>query len=271
MATLTDITHAGRQLGRIKPKSRPRALSLSNYIDAAAADLPASTDRRSHASKSLDLPYCNDQYGCCVISDRAHSLGLQSAAATGTPILANSNEILRIYGYFSPSYNTGCVITQVLDYQQNWGLVLGGQVRKIDGYLAFDWRRPELLKAAIYLFGTVTFGLELPSDWFNSPVWDRTNAPIANGHDVAGVDYDDQGVTIATWGGTRILTWNELQFGQHLDEAYVTLAPEWFNDDKMSASGLDVDTLRSDLRKIGAGELPPIINVNTGLDIGGWS
>lgn len=274
MSIVADQHFNGRQCGRVVPKSRPKALRLGEYIDAAAVDLPKSTNRREKAAAAIKRMYLNAGPGArgdCVIADRGHELGLHSGFLTGTPIQATDQEIAAIYRYFSP-WDKGCVITQVLDYQQANGLKLGGQLRKIDGYIAVNFTKPDLIRVGIELFGTVVLGCSLREDWYNSTegaTWDVSRSAIVGGHDVAGIDYDETGVIIATWGGMRTVTWAALAGGD-FDEAYLTLAPEWYDDKKIAASGLAVADLQADLAKIGAGTIPPIASVSPNYDWSEW-
>lgn len=251
----------GRRLGYVRPAVRPTAPRLSAYMGAAPANLPAQVDYLNAAAmESIKRYFLNDSLGCCVISDLAHRIGVHSANESGAAVIPTDAEVNKVYRYFSPR-DTGCVISQVLNYYRDTGLQLGGKVRKIDGYVSVDWRNPDLLKAAILLFGNVQIGFALPQEWYKSAdksAWDVTSTRIVGGHDVGGFAYDEDGVTIATWAGTRKFLWKALGSTRYVSECYSVVAPEWYEKDGVSATGLDVAALKADLARLGDGSLPPI-------------
>ena len=259
----TATLHDGRQvrLGRIKPKSRPQALRLGNYVDLAAADLPASVDYSPKAMESIKHMYLNDRYGDCVIASLGHSIGVWSGNDGDQVVTATDQEISNIYFFFSPR-DQGCVITQVLDYWQHNGLTIGGKNHQIDGYAALNWTDPNAVKFGIKFFGSVEVGFNLPNQWANSEPsvpWAPTRSRIVGGHDVLAVGYNDTGVIISTWGGLRTWTWEAFCSQTWIDEAYVRLSPDWYGADKISGSGLDVAKLQADLALISGGQIPPIV------------
>ena len=72
---------------------------------------------------------------------------------------------------------------------------------------------PTECRTALWLFENLYFGIELPDAWINPEpsasgfIWDVAGDPDPdNGHCVVGVGYNAQGVTIATWGMTGLMT-----------------------------------------------------------------
>ena len=66
----------GKRFGRVRPKARPLCLALENYLGAAASAPPAKSDWRAKAAAALGRMYLNDRLGCCVISSKAHGIGV---------------------------------------------------------------------------------------------------------------------------------------------------------------------------------------------------
>lgn len=253
---------AGRKLGCVIPKVRPSALSLSSYMATAPANLPESVDYLIPAAmEGIRRMYLNDHYGDCVFADIAHKLDVLAANESGKPVLASDHEIEQVYLHLSP-YDQGIPIATALDYWRDSGIMLGGKLRKVDGYVSVDWRNPDLLKVALLVFGNLQIGIKLPPKWHASAdgdVWDFAPLGIKRyGHDIGGFRYDAKGVTIATWGGLRLMPWEVIASGRYVTECYAVLAPEWYEADGISATGLKVDDLKGDLAKIGSGDLPPI-------------
>lgn len=251
------------RLGRIRPKVPPQALQLRRYLKPGAVPPPASVDYATKAKPSISRMYLNDTYGDCVIAGKMHQLGVWSGNDTdsGGVVLATDREVSdQYFGICGPGDN-GCVITDVLDYFQKRGLQAGGKTYTIDGYVAVDWTNKLEVQVALYLFGSLTLGINLPGQWTeggDGSIWDVTNSRIVGGHDVCAVGYNDQGVQIATWGGLRTITWRAFTSRQWIEEVYAQLAPLWYGSDKLAPSGVDVATLKDDLSKLGSGVLPPI-------------
>ncbi len=125
-----------------------------------AVTLPEKLDYYSKAGTSINRMYLNDTYGCCVISDHAHQLGVWSAndSDSGGVVLANDSEIRQQYfGVCGPN-DQGCYIPNVLDHIVANGFTAGGKTYGLDGYVSVDWANQDLVKAAMYLFGSLKIG-----------------------------------------------------------------------------------------------------------------
>lgn len=266
MATQTHYSEKlGRnvKLGRIVPKSKPLTLKLRSYLAEGAVTPPASVDYFSKAMPSIKEMLGNDQWGDCVIAGELHAIGVYSAndKDSGGIRVATTDEAVSQYHAICGGGDNGCNITDVLDYQIANGLKVGSETHKIDGYLSIDNTNKLEVQVALYLFGPLTIGLMLPSSWMNTgdgDLWDTTNWPIIGGHEVIAMGYDAQGVTIATWGGTRKITWAAFTSSRWIDELYLKLSPLWYGSDKLAPNQIDVETLKSDLQKLKDGVIPPI-------------
>lgn len=249
-------------LGRIRESARPQALNFSNYIDlpSAAGSLPTSINRRDKAAASIARMYLNDRYGDCVIAGKAHMLGVWSANDDDSPgiVLATDQEILAQYKSVCGPNDQGCIITSVLDYMKAQGMVCGGQRYKIDGYVAVDWTSPDVVKTVQYLFAASPIGINLPQAWTTSAIWDVTNTRIVGGHDVTVIDYDENGVYVASWGRIYLITWRAFTSTKWIEEMYAILGPLWYGANKRTITGFDASSLANDLVKLGRGEIPPI-------------
>jgi hypothetical protein len=248
------------KLGRIRAKSMGRRLHFGNYFnESLAAPPPTSINRRDKAAASMARMYLNDQYGCCVISGKAHALGLWSTDSdSGGIVQATDAEILSQYhGICGPGDN-GCMITAVLDRMKSSGFTAGGKTYKIDGYVAADWTNKLQVKTCQYLFGATSIGINLPQAWADSAVWDVTTSPIVGGHDVTPIDYDEKGVYVSSWGRIYLMTWAAFTSTKWLEEYYVPLSPLWYGNDKLALHGINATVLKDDLAKIGRGEVPSI-------------
>jgi hypothetical protein len=245
---------------QLRPGRHMAAVQLEHFVTSLKA-VPPSTNWRKKAAASLARMYRNNVQGCCVISGKAHKLGLVSAndADSGGEVQATDAEIDRYYAMWKAGRgDSGCVISDVLDHMRNEGMTLGGKTYKIDGYVAVNNRNVELAKAAIVIFGSLTLGLDLPGAWTNSDVWDVTGTRSVGGHDVEAVDYDDQFLYIASWGRVYRMTWAAFTSSRYVTECYATLAPLWYGTDKLAPSGFDVARLQQALQLLGGGTVPDV-------------
>lgn len=256
------------KLGRLRPRARPQVLAFGRYFDpAAATPPPAKVDYSPKAMAALRRMYLNDTYGDCVIAGKMHQLGLWSGndSDSGGVILATDQEVARQYFAICGPGDNGCYIPHVLNVMKERGLVAGGKSYTIDGYVSVNWTNRLEVQVAIYLFGSLTLGINLPAAWArggDGSTWDATNTQIIGGHDVCAVGYDERGVQIATWGGLRTITWRAFTSTRWLEECYAQLAPAWYGNDKLAPSGVDAAALANDLAKLGGGDIPPLPGPN---------
>lgn len=261
MTTLSQLP-TDVKLGRVAPPMKPEVARIEEFFDESqmASPPPPSINRRAKAAKSLARMYLNNRYGCCVISGKAHNVGLWSANDDDSPgeIEATDEEILSQYQGICGRGDNGCMIYRVLDVMKSRGFIAGGKQYKIDGYISADHRNQTLVKVCQYIFGATTIGIDLPRDWTNSDVWDVTNSRSVGGHDVSPIDYDDKGVYVSSWGRIYLMTWAAFTSTRWVDEFYVMLAPLWYGDNRLAPSGFNVEKMQEALRKIDAGTVPDI-------------
>lgn len=247
-------------LGRIRPKARPVALRFSAYFFPAAMTVPppALVDYHTKAAESIKRVYLNDRLGDCVIAGKYHSVGMWTAADSGAAVVGTDQEVQAMYRTICGPGDNGCNITEVLDYFKSTGLPFGGVNHKIDAYVAIDWTNKLETQVAMFLFGPLTCGVNLPSGWTSGP-WSVANAGrIVGGHDVPTAGYDENGVKISTWGEIRDCEWAAWQSRNWFEEVYAILSPDWYGNDNLAPCGVDTTTLRADLEKLGGGSIPPL-------------
>jgi len=251
------------RLGRKRSEKLCTAPKFADFVDLEALPIPATVDYTPKAMASLSRVYLNDQYGCCVIAGKFHNVGVWTGNDTSTCITGSDNEVLAMYrGICGPGDN-GCVITQVLDVFRDTGLQIGGVMHKIDGYVSVDHTKRDLVRAAIYLFGGCTIGINFPEEWLSKAVWDVTSSRIVGGHDVSPVKCKflgatDDGVFVSSWGRVYQMTWAAFLSPKWVEEFYAMLSPDWYNADKIAPNGFDIAGLRKALTQLGAGQVPDV-------------
>ena len=248
------------KLGRQRPISHCRSLHLKNYLMRSYAPPPAAVNWVTAAKPSLNLIYLNDTLGDCVIAWGAHMEGILTGNATGVPILYTEDQIKREYriigGYDgTPQSDQGCDEVTALNFWQQNGFAGG---TKIAGWMRVNGADPTEVRAAIDLFGTITFGVELPNAWCsNMPSasgfsWDTAGTPDPNnGHCFGGCGYVSGQINISTWGMTGWITDAAVaEYTANSDggELYTVLSMDWLSKvTEKSPSGFDWSQLQADL------------------------
>jgi hypothetical protein len=255
--------HLGRtvKLGRNRPKTRPK-LHLAAYLTGEPLPTPPATvDYASAAHASLSNVYKNDVLGDCVIAALAHLRGVTSAAAGRPVTLFTDDQIVAMYsaiGGYVPgdeSTDNGCDEITALDYLVATGYPDGV---KLAGAIGVDATNATLVKIAIWLFGGVVYGQELPTAWLpgNPLAWGVAGPPQPqDGHATLGCGYSPAGVDFASWGELGLETWDATAMyaaAANGGELHAALSPDLLDGAAQKApSGFDWDQLRADLAALG--------------------
>lgn len=255
-----------RRLGKARPRLDPRTLRLERYMDPGRLPTPPqSTSLRKLRSARWPM-HCNDSVGCCTVSAVAHSIETWTRAARGSLSPIPDRAVLQAYSEVSgydplrPSTDRGAVMLDVMNYWRKAGL--GGH--RLEVYTSIPNRRPDLLRCAIWLFGGVQLGIQLPQTaedqldagkpWTVPPGWfawfhPKNRAGSWGGHAVYAVDYDRDWVYLTTWGMVQPASWDWIE--AYTDERYACLdEQDWVGPDGLSPSGFDLARLRDDLGRI---------------------
>ena len=136
----------------------------------------------------------------------------------------------------------------VLNYWRKTG-VAG---HKILSFATVELKNREIIKQCIFLFGGLYIGLLLPASIKTQTIWDvPAGGPVGDGkpdsfggHAVIVLAYDDQGLTVISWGKPVKMTW--AFWDTYCDEAYALISADFFHG-KDSPDGIDLLTLEHDL------------------------
>lgn len=210
------------KLGRRRPVALHQHLHFSRYkLPGVTPPDTLDETQGEAAAEVLQEMYLNDTEGDCVIAAIAHATGLLQAAAKRNPVIFTSDQLNALYsaiGGFDPNNpeatDNGCDIQTALAYWHANGAPIGSD-HKIAGYLGVDGSRQQDVMTALWLFGCLLPGIELPDRWVsNMPsksgfTWDVAGRPDPqNGHCPLIIPrYDSQGVGTSTWAMTGTITW----------------------------------------------------------------
>jgi len=246
------ITHGPVKLGLDLRK--PRAFKLapfSNYGKASSIAFPPVLAWERPIDWSM---LGNDAVGNCVIAKTLHQImGWFADAHAGSPVTFTAQQAIDLYsavtGYNpnDPTTDQGTDPLAMLQYWQTTG-VYG---HKIEGGVSLDISNLDALKAAVYIFGSIEFDINVPAYVMNVPAggsWSNTGGDqsILGGHSIAAVGYGRQGFRIVSWGTTYTADFNF--WSQFLIGATAAVSEDWIKKSGRSPSGVDMNGLLADLK-----------------------
>jgi hypothetical protein len=115
---------------------------------------------------------------------------------------------------------------------------------------------PASLKLALYLFGSVYIGVNLPQSaeqqFSEGKPWIyERGSPIIGGHCVViqkmTPEYPNES-TVVTWGGS--VRASDEWLATYMEEAWVAITPDWIQTNQHSIDGLDVAQMTADAAAI---------------------
>lgn len=246
------------KLGKLASRHDRRTLPYDRY-STILPNVPAEV---SWMVKVRGWPmYGNDVLGDCTIAAVGHQIEQWSLYA-GAPFLPTEASILSAYeavgGYVpgDPTTDNGCVILDVLNYWRKTGIA----GHKILAYVKLDTTNLDAIREAIYLFGNVYMGVQLPlsaqgaGDWTVPPGGDETNFGTPGswgGHAIPIVAMSPETLTVVTWGMTLKMSHNF--FRDYCDEAYAVLSQDWIDARGLAPSQFDLAQLQADLLAVTGG------------------
>ena len=251
------ISSAGARRSRAGRGYRSATICCSSFPPA-----PPAADYSVKPAAFLAQILGNDQLGDCTAAGAFHVAGTLLANAD-QPVPFTDADVIKFYsattGYVPGDEATdqGGDEQTVLNYWQSKGLLSDGSHR-ISGRIAVNAGDAEEVRAALWLFENLYFGVALPDAWVNPMpdaagfTWDVAGAADPNnGHCFAGVAYDADGVTIDTWGMLGCLTWPalaEYASAKSHGELYAVLGSDAINKATQKApNGFDATQLAADL------------------------
>jgi hypothetical protein len=237
------------KLGKLAPKRSLKTVALGNYLSVGKLPVPPVFNSWE---KNIKVPYGmmkNDLLGDCTCAAVGHMI-MNWTANTSTAVTPTDDDIVKAYSAVSGydpntgQNDNGAVELDVLNYWKSTG-VAG---HKIVGFASLDVQNVEQLKAAIYLFGGIYTGFQVPQFAMEERNWviQKQDTNIIGGHAVPYLGYGRGGATCITWGRTQPASWEF--FLTYTDEAYAVVSQDWIGPQQKAPSGLDIQGLLNDLQ-----------------------
>ena len=238
------------RFGKHPPKVDCRTLRFADYVTPALAAPPPSYNVLDHLKLKTNDPTKlfpmdgNDTLGDCTIAALAHAVTTYRGLVNKQTIMAK-NAVVKLYMHLTGGVDSGLQELDVLNYwRQN--KVNGDEILS---YVSISTKNRTHIQQAIQLFGGVYLGFQVQANCIQEfdarQPW--TPGPLTNdGHAVYAVGYDQNYLTVLTWGNTQQATW--AWWDECVDEAYGILPPE--AKDPTFAPGFNLAQLQADLAAV---------------------
>jgi hypothetical protein len=243
------------RFGKKLPKFHPKTLLLKDYLPKTALPAPPVANGWEYAVSDATWSQSmlgNDSVGDCVEVMALHYI-MAAQGNVGNRVTFTTDQAIQLYsaitGYnpSDPHTDQGTAITDLLAYWQNTGIY----GHKILGWAAVNPSDLAQVRAALYAFGGLLAGIQVTSEMMqefqDSQPWNSFGGDVEGGHGVPILGYGRLGQTVITWAKRQQ---SNLDFWSVVDELYCVVTPDWLDAQGKSPSGLDLQTLQSDLSAV---------------------
>lgn len=248
------------KLGKQPFRSDPSDLHLRNYLNLTVLPpLPATFGHLNLIPTGGWGMLGNDMLGDCTIAGALHATMAWCAEGAGQDVTGLFTKELAVdlysaitgYSPNRPGSDQGALIRDIIDFQINQGMPdTNHKVHKIAAKLLIDHRNIKEVLYAMYLFGDVELGIQVPS---SAQQQFREGKPwmvvpgdyIEGGHDVPAMAFDGEYINVVTWGSVQRMSFDF--FRTYCDEAWVKLSPDMLNGQGLSPEGFNLAQLQADL------------------------
>jgi hypothetical protein len=240
------------RFGKHPAKHDYRTLRFKKYVTAGLAAPPASYNVLTEVYQKLNTSSANtlfpmdgnDTLGDCTIAGLAHATTVYDGLLGREEIMPKPS-VVALYQKLTGGQDTGLNELDVLKYWSNHK-VFGSNIL---AYVSIDPKNHTHVQQAIQLFGGVYLGFQVQQnaiqDFDAHKPW--TPGTLTNdGHCVYAVAYDQNSVTVLTWGSTQQGTW--AWWDECVDEAYAIIPQQATNSG--FAPGFNITQLEADLKQV---------------------
>jgi len=263
-----------RMLGKKPPRVDPRTLQFRNYLrkrrGKSPGPLPIPPAEISYVVKVPSWPMLlNDQIGDCVIAAMGHMIQQWTFFATGGAGMQTMTDAEALAAYAAiggynpndPSTDQGCDMLTALNYWRNHGIMAGGKLHKIGGFVACDPRNLLEARQSIWMFGNQFTGVALPlsargaDDWTvpDGGIYSPAGQPGSWGlHCIPVMAESPLTLTCVSWPSPEHerLKMSHNFRGDYVDECYAILSPDWLTAQGDSIAGFNLAALHKDIAAI---------------------
>ncbi|MDE2469901.1 MAG: hypothetical protein KGL35_14460 [Bradyrhizobium sp.] len=251
------------KLGCLPPKHDPRTLKLAKYLAPAQLPTPPASTNWRAKKPGWDM-LGNDRAGDCTIACVGHLDEVWAANNGDVQLGYTDQQALAEYAAatgYDPNTGANDNGAAIIDILNRWRQV-GIFGNKLGAYASVTMHDHAEVATAIWLFGGVDAGVQLPLAWQGTKLWTTPSHRLRfwqrwqwqpgswGGHCVSIVDYDAQWLYAVSWGQVVQISWDA--WDTFFIEAYACLDSLWTDGTKPAPSGFDIAALNADLQAIGA-------------------
>lgn len=239
--------------GKLPVRTDSRTFDLSKYLEAESLHItPHAYDwtvKKTSPWGMMDNWTLSD----CTCAAAGHMIECWTANSATEAIIEDAavlNAYIALSGYdpATGKNDNGVVLLDAMNYWRKTGV----GSHKIKAFATINWRNHDLLRAAVYGFGGIYVGLNLPNTVIKQAIWDLVpGAPVADtvpgsfgGHAVTVLAYDATYLTCISWGAEKKITW--AFWDKYCDEVYAVITEDFLHHNK-TPLGFNVTALESDL------------------------
>lgn len=252
MITINAALSLGKP-GKLPVKIDSRTLDFSNYFDAIqVSNIP--TELNWSIKKTSPWGMMNNwTLSDCTCAAAGHMIECWTANSNQENIITDEAVLaafIALSGY-DPVTGKNDNPVYLIDALKYWRKNGVGS-HKIKAFATINYKNHDLVRAAVYLFGGVYVGLNLPKTIKGQEIWEvmpgeqtGDNTPGAfGGHAVNVVAYDETYITFISWGKIKKMTWGF--WDTYCEELYAIISEDFFNENK-TPIGLDMVALEISL------------------------
>jgi len=245
----------GMKLGKLEPKFLKGLPALGVYTAA----LPPPPPEISYSGSLRQLgAMANNVTGDCTCAACGHAIQLWTSMVsteTVVPDAAILDMYSKVSGYVigDPNTDNGAVASEVLLYWYKNPLAN----HALSGFASIRPGNRTSIRDAIYLFGVCYLGIQLPLSARYTATWVLPQGQPTTGdwepgswggHAVPAVDYDQNGITVISWGRLLRASWDWLD--AYMDEGYGLLSKDWMTQLDNSPPGFNWAALEADMNSL---------------------
>lgn len=238
---------------------------MLEFADFVPKKLPAPT-KTQRVGTGVDFKmFANNRFGCCTFAANGHRVQAQERSSRQLgEIQLTDEDILAGYSAVTgfrredPATDNGAYMLDVLNYMRKVGLgrERDGTPHTIGAFVRVKPTNRNQWKVAQRMFGGLYIGLWLPTSAQRQERWDvPKNGPTGDGapgswggHAVETIEYDENGVTCATWSERKRMSWRFID--EYCDEAYAVISEDFIKSTGRTPQGFDVDALNAALAEL---------------------
>ena len=265
MEAVPSVVVPGRRLGKLAPKHDPRTLRFASYVKPhALPPIPAEVDRIGPVLARIGVfpMLANDRLGDCTCASSEHiDIATETLGGhVGLPADERERQTIALYsrvtGYDpqTGANDNGAMLLDVLKALSTTGYDGEGK-DTIGAYVSVDPLNEEHLRAALYLFGVLYTGVNLPvsAQAEVGRVWSATTGVGSEpgswgGHAIFTGKITATERECITWGARQRMTraWQE----RYMDEAWTFITPDFITAAGKTVDGFDLAGLMVDIAAI---------------------